>query len=141
MQYTHEVPELTMKAYVYERYGSPEVLEIREVARPAVSDGNVLIRVRSSCVNMADWRFLTGTPRVLRLVAGLVKPKQRILGLDVAGTVEAVGKAVTRFQPGDEVFATTDDMGGFAEYMSVSCLLYTSPSPRDRQRSRMPSSA
>ena len=109
-----------MKAYVYERYGSPEVLEIREVARPAVSDGNVLIRVRSSCVNMADWRFLTGTPRVLRLVAGLVKPKQRILGLDVAGTVEAVGKAVTRFQPGDEVFATTDDMGGFAEYMSVS---------------------
>jgi NADPH:quinone reductase-like Zn-dependent oxidoreductase len=109
-----------MKAFVYERYGSPGVLEVREVDRPPVSDRDVLIRVRASCVNAADWHFLTGTPRVLRLVAGLVKPKRRILGFDVAGTVEAVGGTVTRYQTGDEVFATTDDMGGFAEYMCVS---------------------
>jgi len=109
-----------MKAFVYERYGSPGVLEVREVDRPPVSDRDVLIRVRASCVNAADWHFLTGTPRVLRLVAGLAKPKRRILGFDVAGTVEAVGGTVTRYQTGDEVFATTDDMGGFAEYMCVS---------------------
>lgn len=108
-----------MKAIVYERYGSPDVLEIQEVARPTVSDRDVLIRVHASCVNAADWHFLTGTPRVLRLVAGLSKPKRRILGLDSAGTVESVGGSVRRFQPGDEVFATTDDMGGFAEYMRV----------------------
>ena len=118
--YTYKVPEVTMKAVVYERYGYPEVLEIQEIDRPTVSDREVLIRVRASCVNAADWHFLTGTPWVLRLAAGLFKPKRRILGLDAAGTVEAVGGSVRRFQPGDEVFATTDDMGGFAEYMCVS---------------------
>jgi NADPH:quinone reductase-like Zn-dependent oxidoreductase len=111
---------MTMKAVVYERYGHPEVLEFQEIDRPAVSDRDVLIRVRASCVNAADWHFLTGTPWMLRLTAGLLKPKRRVLGLDVAGTVEEVGQSVSRMQPGDEVFATTDDMGGFAEYFRVS---------------------
>jgi NADPH:quinone reductase-like Zn-dependent oxidoreductase len=109
-----------MKTFVYERYGSPDVLEIREIDRPGVADNDVLIRIRAMGVNAADWHFLTGTPRVIRFVSGLFKPKQKVLGLDVAGTVEAVGGSVKRFRPGDEVFATTDEMGGFAEFMSVS---------------------
>jgi NADPH:quinone reductase-like Zn-dependent oxidoreductase len=108
-----------MRAIVYDRYGTPDVLEIQEVERPAVTDRDVLIRVRASCVNAADWHFLTGTPRVLRLTAGLLRPKRRILGLDAAGIVEAIGENVTRFKPGDEVFATADEMGAFAEFMCV----------------------
>jgi NADPH:quinone reductase-like Zn-dependent oxidoreductase len=114
------MPKLTMKAFVYEKYGSPDVLEIQEIDRPTVSDRDVLIRVHASCVNAADWHFLTGTPWVLRLVAGLSRPKRRILGLDAAGTVEAVGEKVVGVQPGDDVIATSDHMGGFAEYVCVS---------------------
>lgn len=109
-----------MKAFVYDRYGSPDVLDIQELFRPTVSDRDVLINVRAAGVNAADWRYLTGTPRVIRLASGLFGPRQKVLGHDVAGTVAAVGASVQRLQPGDEVFATSDGMGGFAGYMRVS---------------------
>lgn len=108
-----------MKAVVYEKYGSPDVLELREVDAPAVTDGDVLIRVRAAAVNRGDWHCLTGTPWPVRVVMGLLKPKRNILGFDAAGTVEAVGQKVTRFRPGDEVFGTSTKAGAFAEYMCV----------------------
>ena len=106
-----------MKAVVYERFGSPDVLQLREVETPALTDDGVLVRVRASSVNPYDWHFMTGTPLLVRLGAGLRKPKNGRLGVDFAGTVEAVGKDVTRFEPGDEVFGTRN--GAFAEYVCV----------------------
>jgi NADPH:quinone reductase-like Zn-dependent oxidoreductase len=106
-----------MKAIVYERYGSPDVLELREVDKPVVGDDQVLVRVHATSVNPVDWHTLTGTPHMVRLMAGLLKPKSEFLGVDFAGTVEAVGKDVTRFQPGDEVFGARD--GAFADYVCV----------------------
>ena len=94
-----------MKAVVYQKYGSPDVLELQEVDKPTITDGEVLVRVHAASANPLDWHFLRGTPLVVRALAGLLKPKHKILGADVAGSVEAVGENVTRFQPGDEVFA------------------------------------
>jgi NADPH:quinone reductase-like Zn-dependent oxidoreductase len=106
-----------MKAMVFEDYGSPDNLELREVGRPAAKDDQVLVRVLAASVNALDWHFLTGTPFLARVMAGgLLRPKQTILGVDLAGTVEAVGAAVTRFQPGDEVFGGCGSGGAFAEY-------------------------
>lgn len=108
-----------MKAIVFTRYGPPDGLELREVPKPEPGDDEVLIRVHASSINSWDWEFLTGTPFINRLLYGLLKPKpgKRILGSDVAGTVEAVGQGVERFQPGDEVFGDLwDNWGGFAEY-------------------------
>lgn len=107
-----------MKAVVYERYGPPDVLELREIEMPAVRDGEVRVRVHAASVNPADWYFLTGTPRLLRLVSGPLRPKNKILGRDLAGRVEAVGRNVARFRPGDEVFG--ESIGTFAEYVCVS---------------------
>ncbi|AKF04498.1 NAD(P)-dependent alcohol dehydrogenase [Sandaracinus amylolyticus] len=87
-----------------DEYGTPDVIALREIERPAPGDDEVLIRVRASSVNPADWILLTGRPYPVRLVAGLFRPKKRVLGMDVTGEVEAVGKNVTRFRPGDEVF-------------------------------------
>ena len=106
-----------MKAMVYERYGTPDVLELREIERPAVSDDGVLVRVHAASVNPYDWHMLTGLPYMARLSAGLRKPKQPVPGVDFAGTVEAVGKDVTKFRPGDEVFGCRN--GAFAEYVST----------------------
>ena len=86
-----------MKAIVQEVYGSPDVLELRDVDPPVVTDDGVLVRVRAASVNPADWHIMRGTPYIARLAFGLRKPKQRVLGLDVAGQVEAVGKNVTQF--------------------------------------------
>ena len=108
-----------MKAIVYERYGSPDVLELQEVDKPTVTDGELLIRVHAASVNPADWHFLRGTPFVARIMAGLVRPRRRILGIDVAGRVEAVGGRVTQFQSGDEVFGSSPNLGTFSEYLSV----------------------
>lgn len=94
----------TSKAIRYDRYGSPEVLELREVDPPVPGDDQVLVRVRAASVNPLDWHELRGQPYVLRLANGLTKPKDGRLGADLAGTVEAVGNRVTRFRPGDEVF-------------------------------------
>jgi NADPH:quinone reductase-like Zn-dependent oxidoreductase len=103
-----------MKAAVRDRYGA---LELREVDKPVPAVDEVLVRVRASSANPADWYFLMGRPYVARIEAGLRKPKDNRLGTDFAGTVEAVGKDVTRFQPGDEVFGGRT--GAFAEYVAV----------------------
>jgi NADPH:quinone reductase-like Zn-dependent oxidoreductase len=107
-----------LKAITYHRYGSPDVLELEEVDEPVVNDDEVLVRVRAASVNPRDWHFMRGLPSVMRPI-GLRIPKDGGLGSDVAGQVEAVGKTVTRFRPGDEVFADVL-RGGFAEYTAVS---------------------
>ena len=109
-----------MKAIVFTHYGSPDGLGLKEVPKPAPKEGELLIRVHASSINSWDWEFLSGTPFVNRLMFGLLKPKpqKRILGADMAGTVEAVGKQITRFGPGDEVFGDLwSNWGGFAEYV------------------------
>jgi NADPH:quinone reductase-like Zn-dependent oxidoreductase len=108
-----------MKAIVFTRYGSPDVLELKEVPEPTPKDDELLIRVHASSINSWDWEFLNGVPFINRLMFGLLKPKpgKQILGADIAGTVEAVGRHVKRFQPGDEVFGDLwANWGGFAEY-------------------------
>ena len=108
-----------MKAMVYEEYGSPDVLELREIEKPAPKADEVLIKVHAASVNAMDYRFLTGTPYLARIMAGLLKPKNKVLGLDVAGRVEAVGANFKQFQPGDDVFALSINLGAFAEYLCV----------------------
>jgi NADPH:quinone reductase-like Zn-dependent oxidoreductase len=106
-----------LKAITYHRYGSPDVLELEEVDEPVVQDDEVLVRIRAASVNPRDWHFMRGLPSIMRPLA-LRIPKDGGLGSDVAGQVEAVGKTVTRFRPGDEVFAHVL-RGGFAEYTAV----------------------
>ena len=106
-----------MKAIVYYRYGSPDVVKLQEVAKPVVADDGVLVRVRAAAVNPYDWHFVRGEPYFMRLIAGLRAPKRTGLGVDFAGEVESVGKDVTQFQPGDEVYGMAD--GAFAEYLSA----------------------
>ena len=108
-----------MKAIVYERYGSPDVLELKEVEKPVPKDNEILIKVYAASVNDWDWGLLRGKPFVNRLLFGLLKPKIKILGVDIAGQVEAVGRNVKKFQPGDEVFGDISGCGwgGFAEYV------------------------
>jgi NADPH:quinone reductase-like Zn-dependent oxidoreductase len=108
-----------MKAIVIDRYGTADVLRLEEVPAPVPGDGEVLVRVRASSVNPYDWHFLTGLPKLFRPVFGFPRPKHRILGADLAGQVEAVGKAVTRFRPGDEVYGVTT-AGAYAEYAAVA---------------------
>jgi NADPH:quinone reductase-like Zn-dependent oxidoreductase len=114
-----------MRAIVHDKYGSPEVLELREVDKPAVADDAVLVRVQAASVNPFDWHMLTGTPYVARLMAGLRKPKDGVVGVDFAGTVEAVGKDVQHVQPGDEVFGGRN--GAFAEYVAVKEAVVVKP--------------
>jgi NADPH:quinone reductase-like Zn-dependent oxidoreductase len=108
----------TMKAIVYRCYGSPDVLELEEIAKPTPADNEVLVRVHAASVNPYDWHDLRGSPYFIRLGSGLGKPKNPRLGVDFAGTVEAVGNNVTRFRPGDEVFGGAK--GAFAEYVTVA---------------------
>jgi len=107
-----------MKAIVYERFGSPDVLELREVPKPHVKPGEVLVRVRAASPNPYDWHFLRGLPYIARPATGFLKPKSSLLGSDVAGDVEAVGEGVTRLRRGDAVFGFVG-AGGFAEYVSA----------------------
>jgi len=107
-----------MKAAVYRRYGSPNVIQINEVEKPVPNDNQVLIEVRAASVNPYDWHFMRGTPYLVRIIAGLRKPKDTRLGVDVAGQVEAVGMNVTQFKPGDKVFGSC--RGAFAEYACAS---------------------
>src|SRR5690242_18318758 len=109
-----------MKAVVYTQFGTPDVLHYQEFAKPTPKPGKVLIKVRATSINKADWFTMTGSPFLVRLFTGaLLKPKFPILGADVAGTVEAVGSGVTQFKPGDEVFGDLSDCGRstFAEYV------------------------
>jgi NADPH:quinone reductase-like Zn-dependent oxidoreductase len=105
-----------MKAIVYTEYGSPDVLQLKEVAKPVPKDNEVLIKVQAASVNALDRHFLKSKPALARIMMGngLRKPKDQRLGVDLAGQVEAVGSGVTQFQPGDEVFGAA--RGGFAEY-------------------------
>ena len=108
----------TMQAVVQDVYGSTEVLQLRNIDRPQITDDDVLVRVRAAGVHIGDWHVMTGEPYLMRIMgAGFRAPKARVRGMDVAGTVEAVGKNVTRFRGGDNVFGTCD--GSFAEYASA----------------------
>ncbi|HUU39696.1 MAG TPA: NAD(P)-dependent alcohol dehydrogenase [Desulfatiglandales bacterium] len=108
-----------MKAIVYTKYGSPDVLELKEVEKPTPKDNEVLIKVHAASVNSTDLGFLEGKPYVVRLMFGLLKPKLKILGCDIAGRIEALGRNVKKFQLGDEVFGDISGcgLGGFAEYV------------------------
>jgi NADPH:quinone reductase-like Zn-dependent oxidoreductase len=108
-----------MKAMVYTKFGPPDVLQLREVEKPFPKDNELLIKVHAASANAYDWRHLRADPFLIRLMgAGLLKPKHKILGADIAGRVEAVGINVKQFQPGDEVFGD-GGYGGFAEYACV----------------------
>jgi NADPH:quinone reductase-like Zn-dependent oxidoreductase len=107
---------------VYTEYGPPDVLQLKEIAVPAPKDDEVLVKVHAAAVNYGDWAFVRGKPFLVRLMgAGLLRPKTTILGADIAGRVEAVGRDAKQFQPGDEVFGdiSTSGFGGFAEYVLV----------------------
>jgi len=110
-----------MKAIVRETYGPPDVLHLEEVPLPTVRDGDVLVRVRAASANAGDWHLLRGTPLPFRLVAGLRTPKFKIIGTDIAGHVEAVGRNVTQFRPGDEVFGelSRSGFGAYAEFAAA----------------------
>ncbi len=108
-----------MKAIVCTKYGSPDVLQLQEVEKPAPGDDEVLVKIQAASINAMDWHRMRGKPFLARLITGgFRKPKEPILGADIAGRVEAVGKNVTQFQVGDEVFTSVGN-GGFAEYVSA----------------------
>lgn len=108
-----------MKAIVYTRYGSPDVIQLKEVEKPTPNDSQVLIKVHAASVNALDWRPFTMPTILVRLMrGGLLKPKNTSIGVDIAGRVEAVGRNVTQFQPGDEVFGVAPS--AFAEYVCAS---------------------
>ncbi|MEV0382061.1 NAD(P)-dependent alcohol dehydrogenase [Nonomuraea sp. NPDC050643] len=116
--------DATMKAIRFRAYGPPDVLQLEDVAMPAVGDDEILIRVRAASVNPLDWHGMRGTPYVARLQSGLSRPKDHTMGGDLAGHVEAVGRNVTKFKPGDDVFggrgiASIERSAGFAEYASM----------------------
>jgi NADPH:quinone reductase-like Zn-dependent oxidoreductase len=117
-----------MKAIVQERYGSPDVLELRDVDKPVPDADEVLVRVRAASVNALDWHYMRGDPYLMRATLGLRGPKVNIRGRDFAGVVEAVGRDVQRLRPGDEVFGEAD--GAFAEYV------WANRDPRTRRASR-----
>jgi NADPH:quinone reductase-like Zn-dependent oxidoreductase len=106
-----------VKAIACHRYGSPDVLELEEIDKPSVDDDDVLVRVRAASVNAYDWHLIRGLPYVVRASEGLRRPTSSAVGVDLAGHVEAVGKNVTQFEPGDEVFG--ERSGAFAEYVSA----------------------
>lgn len=106
-----------MKAIVHRCYGSPDVLRYEDIAKPTAADNEVLVKVHAASVNPLDWHHMEGSPYMIRMDAGFGKPRNPQLGVDFAGTVEAVGRTVTRFKPGDEVFG--GKFGAFAEYVTV----------------------
>lgn len=106
-----------MRAAVRRCYGGPEVIAVENVARPVLADDRMLVKVHAAAINPLDWHRIRGTPYVMRLGEGLGAPTNVRLGIDFAGTVVAVGKDVTRFKPGDEVFGGRD--GALGEYLSV----------------------
>ena len=108
-----------MKAITYYDYGTPEVLKLEEIDKPAVGDDEVLIKVEATSITPLDWHFLTGKPYIARIMAGFLKPRNNVLGTDLAGRVEEVGSNTVQFQPGDEIFGLSLINGAFAEYLSV----------------------
>lgn len=108
-----------MKAFTKTTYGGPEVLKFEEVPLPVLKDNQLMVKIHANSVNPADWHILRGKPYFARLTFGLFKPKHLIPGADFAGVVEATGKQVTRFKPGDKVFGESLQGGAFAEYICV----------------------
>ena len=138
-----------MKAVVFDRYGPPNVLQLREIDMPAGGDDDVLVRVRAASVNALDWHYMTGLPYFMRLMTGVRTPKCKQLGADLAGTVEKVGRNVTQFRHGDEVFGQVDgempgkpqlELGSFGEYVCVSeeCVAPKPPSLSFQQAAAVP---
>lgn len=110
-----------MKAVTYTKYGSPEVLVIKDAARPTPNENEVLIKIFATTVTLVDTAFRSGNPKFARLFTGLFKPRKPILGTELSGIVEAVGSNVTRFKTGDRVFAAAPDgFGGHAQYICMS---------------------
>jgi len=109
-----------MKTIIYTKYGPPEVLQLKEVEKPAPKENEVLVKVIAASANPADWHVIRGEPKFARLAFGLFKPKNIIPGIDIAGKVEAIGKSVKEFQQGDEVFGDCGWGGAFSEYVCVT---------------------
>lgn len=133
-----------MKAVVYTEYGSPEVMRLVEMAKSVPAEDEVLIKVYAVSINPWDWELLLGTTFVNRVLGGLRRPKRTILGSDIAGRVEAVGNAVTRFKPGDEVYGDISGRwGGFAEYVCAreGSLAIKSPGMTFEQAAAIPQAA
>jgi NADPH:quinone reductase-like Zn-dependent oxidoreductase len=116
-----------MKAIVREKYGSPDVLQLKDVDMPVVDDDSVVVRVRAASINAYDWHMMRGSPYLARMSEGLRKPKSTAMGVDVAGQVEAVGKNITQFRPGDEVFGALG--GALAEYVRGTAKSVLVPKP------------
>ena len=106
-----------MKAIMYRCYGSPDVLKFEDIEKPTPADDEVLVKVHAASVNPLDWHYMRGSPYIMRLGTGLGAPDDASMGVDFAGTVEAVGENVKQFKPGDEVFGGRG--GAFAEYVTV----------------------
>jgi len=130
-----------VKAIVYHRYGSPDVLRCEEIPSPTPASGEVLLRIAAAALNPLDWHFMRGTPYGFRFMSGLTRPKECRLGMDVAGRVEAVGPGVSRFNPGDEVFGVC--RGAFAEAVCTpaSNLIAKPPSLTFEQAASVPVAA
>jgi len=118
----YESRKNTMKAIVYTKYGPPEVLQYKDVEKPVPRDNQALVKIKAASLNAADWHLLRADPFMARFFSGLLKPKHTILGADIAGVVEATGKDVKNFKPGDEVFGDmfTSGLGGLAEYVCAN---------------------
>jgi len=110
----------TMKAILFEKYGGPEVLELKEIEKPLPRDNEVQIKIHAVSANPADWHIIRGKPFIARFTSGLIKPKNPIPGMDVSGVVESVGKACREFKPGDDVFGACGWGGGFAESICLT---------------------
>src|SRR5215208_5537668 len=110
-----------MKAILFPKYGSPDVLQLTEIEKPVPNESQVLIKVHAASANPLDWQRMRGEPFLARMGEGLHKPQNPKLGADIAGRVEAIGKNVTEFKPGDEVFGAIG-AGGFAEYVCARAM-------------------
>jgi NADPH:quinone reductase-like Zn-dependent oxidoreductase len=117
----------SMQAMVYRCYGSPDVVKLEQVPKPIPADDGLLVKVRAASVNPLDWHYMRGKPYIMRPASGVGVPSDIRLGVDFAGTVEAVGKSVTRFKPGDEVFGAEN--GSFAEYLTVKATDFVALKP------------
>lgn len=120
-----------MKAIVYTRYGTPDELQLKDIAKPIPRKGEVLVKINAASINSWDWDLLTGKHLLIRLIGGISKPTHQVLGADIAGTVEALGTGASQFSIGDEVIGDIagSGFGGFAEYVAVPEKLLTKKPP------------